>query len=412
MRRRPVRNVRFVFVGRSTPAHLVDRRIVHGGVVRVAIVAESFLPNVNGVTNSILRVLEHLDRGGHDAIIVAPDTVAGLDPAPTEHLGVPVHRVPAVRVPKISSLPVGVPQLDMVATLRAFDPQVIHLASPFVLGAGGLAVAKRLLVPTVAIYQTDVAGFAESYGLGVAARVSWRWTRRLHSGCDRTLAPSSSAVDALVAHGVPRVHRWGRGVDIDRFAPSKRDDTLRAQWSPDGRPILGFVGRLAPEKHVERLVDVAQGGAFRLVVVGDGSERARLEALMPEAVFTGQLDGDDLARAYASLDVFVHPGEHETFCQAVQEAQASGLPTVVPDAGGPRDLVAHCRNGYRLPADRFAELLPGALSALADAQLRSEFGRAARRSVLGRTWPVICDQLLGHYREVQGDTSRMLPRTA
>ncbi|MFD6858930.1 glycosyltransferase family 4 protein [Rhodococcus sp. NPDC060090] len=380
--------------------------------MRVAIVAESFLPNVNGVTNSVLRVLEHLDRTGHDAIVVAPDTVAGCAPAPTEYLGVAVHRVPAVRVPKISSLPVGVPQFDMVATLRAFGPDVVHLASPFFLGAGGLAAAKRMLVPTVAIYQTDVAGFAESYGLGVVARASWRWTRRLHRGCDRTLAPSSSAVDALVSHGVPRVHRWGRGVDIDRFAPSKRDDALRAQWSPDGRPIIGFVGRLAPEKHVERLASVAQGGVFRLVVVGDGPERARLEALMPQAVFTGQLDGDDLARAYACLDVFVHPGEHETFCQAVQEAQASGLPTVVPDAGGPRDLVAHCRNGYRLATDRFAELLPGALSALADARLRSEFGRAARRSVLGRTWPVICDELLGHYEDVQGGTPVRLPHTA
>ncbi|MFD6894874.1 glycosyltransferase family 4 protein [Rhodococcus sp. NPDC060086] len=380
--------------------------------MRVAIVAESFLPNVNGVTNSVLRVLEHLDRTGHDAIVVAPDTVAGCAPAPTEHLGVAVHRVPAVRVPKISSLPVGVPQFDMVDTLRAFGPDVVHLASPFFLGAGGLAAAKRMLVPTVAIYQTDVAGFAESYGLGVAARASWRWTRRLHRGCDRTLAPSLSAVDALVSHGVPRVHRWGRGVDIDRFAPSKRDDALRAQWSPDGRPIVGFVGRLAPEKHVERLASVAQGGVFRLVVVGDGPERARLEALMPQAVFTGQLDGDDLARAYACLDVFVHPGEHETFCQAVQEAQASGLPTVVPDAGGPRDLVAHCRNGYRLATDRFAELLPGALGALADARLRSEFGRAARRSVLGRTWPVICDQLLGHYEDVQGGTPVRLPHTA
>ena len=124
-----MRNVRFVFVDLSTPAHLTDQWGVHGGVVRVAIVAESFLPNVNGVTNSVLRVLEHLDRAGHEAIIVAPDTVAGCAPAPTEHLGVPVHRVPAVRVPKVSSLPVGVPQLDMVTVLRAFGPDARWITS-------------------------------------------------------------------------------------------------------------------------------------------------------------------------------------------------------------------------------------------------------------------------------------------
>ena len=370
--------------------------------MRVAIVTESFLPNVNGVTNSVLRVLEHFDRTGHEALVVAPDTVAGEPPAPSDHHGTAVHRVPAVRVPRISSLPVGVPGPDLVSALRGFAPDVVHLASPFVLGAGGLAAARRLDVPTVAIYQTDVAGFAASYGLGITARASWRWTRRLHRSCDLTLAPSTSAVDDLVAHGIPRVQRWARGVDTHRFAPSRRDEGLRARWSPSGRPIVGFVGRLAPEKHVERLAVLADDPRVQLVVVGDGPERMRLEQRMPSAVFTGRLGGEELARAYASLDVFVHPGEHETFCQAVQEALASGVPAIVPDAGGPRDLVAHCRNGYRLPVDRFVDLLPGAVGALLAPGVGDVFGRAARRGVLGRTWPVVCDQLLAHYSRVQG----------
>ncbi|MEE2031945.1 glycosyltransferase family 4 protein, partial [Rhodococcus chondri] len=341
-----------------------------------------------------------------------PDTVVGSSPAPADHRGTPVHRVLAVHVPKVSSLPVGIPQPDLVAAMRRFAPDVVHLASPFLLGAGGLAAARRLNVPTVAVYQTDVAGFAASYGLGLAARASWRWTRRIHRGCDRTLAPSTAAVDDLVAHGVPRVHRWGRGVDTTRFAPSRRDDALRTAWSPDGRPVIGFVGRLAPEKHVERLAVLSGDPRWRLVIVGDGPERRRLETLLPDAVFTGQLGGDRLAQAYASMDVFVHPGEHETFCQAVQEAQASGLPVVAPDAGGPRDLVAHCRNGYRLPVDRFAELLPEAVAALANARVGHEFGRAARRNVLGRTWPVVCDQLIGHYEDVLGHAATRLRRTA
>lgn len=380
--------------------------------VRVAIVAESFLPNINGVTNSVLRVLEHLDRTGHDALVVAPDTVAGLPPAPTDHDGVPVYRVPAVMVPKVSSLPVGIPEFQLVQILRDFAPDVVHLASPFLLGAGGVAAARRLQVPTVAVYQTDVAGFAASYGLGLAARASWRWTRRLHRSCDRTLAPSTAAAADLEAHGIPRVHRWARGVDTTRFAPSHRSEDVRRTWNPDGRTVVGFVGRLAPEKHVERLAVLAGDPRFRLVIVGDGPERARLQAAMPDAVFTGQLGGDDLAQAYASFDVFVHPGEHETFCQAVQEALASGVPVIAPDAGGPRDLVAHCRNGYRLPVDRFAELLPGAVAAFLDPVARTRFGGAARRGVLGRTWPAVCDELIGHYEQVRGVTPAHLRRTA
>ncbi|WP_207890710.1 glycosyltransferase family 1 protein [Rhodococcus sp. Eu-32] len=378
--------------------------------MRVAIVAESFLPNMNGVTNSILRVLEHLERGGHDAMVVAPDNPAGKPRADVEHGRVPVNRVPAVMVPKVSSLPVGVPGPGLTATIRAFEPDVVHLASPFLLGAGGLAAANRIGVPAVAVYQTDVAGFAESYGLGLTSKAAWRWTRRVHRGAARTLAPSSSAVEALEHHGVPRVHRWARGVDAVRFAPSARRETLRRRWSPDGKLIVGFVGRLAPEKHVERLASIADD--VQLVVVGDGPERPALEKLMPSAIFLGQLGGDELAQAYASFDVFVHPGEHETFCQAVQEALASGIPVIGPDAGGPRDLITHCRNGYLLPVDRFAELLPSAVAALRSPVTRARFGEAARKSVLHRTWPAICDELLGHYDDVLGWERRRTLRTA
>ncbi|REE76233.1 phosphatidylinositol alpha 1,6-mannosyltransferase [Rhodococcus wratislaviensis] len=371
--------------------------------MRVAIVAESFLPNMNGVTNSVLRVLDHLQRTGHQAMVVAPDTVGSQTSAPTEHGGVPVHRVPAVMVPKVSSLPVGLPQPGLTAALRAFDPDVVHLASPFLLGAGGLGAAHRLDVPTVAVYQTDVAGFAESYGLGITSRAAWAWTRRIHRGCTRTLAPSTSAVEALAEQRIPRVHRWSRGVETARFAPSRRSTGLRDSWL-DGsdRLVVGFVGRLAPEKHVERLAALSGDQRVQLVIVGDGPERARLRRLMPDAVFTGQLGGMELAEAYASLDVFVHPGEHETFCQAVQEALSSGVPVIGPDAGGPRDLVAHCRNGYLLPVDRFGELLPSAVEALSDRRMRARFGEAARQSVLHRTWPAICDELLGHYAAVTG----------
>ncbi len=368
--------------------------------MRVAIVAESFLPNVNGVSGSVLRVLEHLRNTGHHAMVVAP----GLD-APTQHDGTPVLRVPAVDLPRISSLPVGIPSPGMTGAIAEFAPDVVHLASPFVLGAGGMAAARRLGVPAVAVFQTDVAGFADSYGLGRSARAAWRWTRRLHNQADRTLAPSTWAVQALTEHGVQRVHRWGRGVDTTRFAPSRRSGALRGEWAHGaGELVVGYLGRLAPEKHVERLAALSDLAGVRLVVVGDGPERARLQHLLPRAVFTGQLVGDELAAAMASLDVFVHPGEHETFCQAVQEALASGVPVVAVDQGGPRDLVVTGRTGYLVDVTCFAAGLRAAVTALAQDDLRRHFSLAARRSVLRRTWPAVCDELVGHYVAVQGRT--------
>jgi phosphatidylinositol alpha 1,6-mannosyltransferase len=302
--------------------------------------------------------------------------------------------------PKITSLPLGVPRPRMVSVLRGFDPDIVHLASPALLGWGGMHAARHLGVPTVAIFQTDIAGFAESYGIGFTARAAWAWTRMVHSRVDRTLAPSTAAMENLVAHRIPRVHKWARGVDIAGYAPSARDEHLRRQWSPDGKPVVGFVGRLAPEKHVERLAVLGRREDLQLVIVGDGVDRAKLQSVLPTAIFTGALYGDELATGYASMDVFVHPGEHETFCQAVQEAMASGLPVIAPDAGGPRDLVTPMHTGLLLPVAEFEDRLATSIDHLLAE--RQRYSLAARRSVLGRTWPAICDELIDHYEAVIG----------
>ncbi|MBV8861760.1 MAG: glycosyltransferase family 1 protein [Mycobacterium sp.] len=369
--------------------------------MRVAIVAESFLPHVNGVSNSVIRILEHLRRTGHEALVIAPDTPPGQPPADRVHDGIRVHRMPSRMFPKVTTLPLGMPTPRLTGVLREFDPDVVHLASPALLGWGGVRAARRLGVPAVAVYQTDVPGFAASYGIGMTTRAAWAWFRHLHRLADRTLAPSSATMESLVSRGIPRVHHWARGVDIIRYAPSARDENLRRCWSPQGKPIVGFVGRLAPEKHVERLVALAADDAVQLVIVGDGVDRAKLQSAMPTAVFTGALYGEELAAAYASMDVFVHAGEHETFCQVVQEALASGLPVIAPDAGGPRDLITPWRTGLLLGVNEFEARLPDAVAHLLAE--RERYATAARRSVLHRSWPVICDELLGHYEAVLGN---------
>lgn len=383
-----------------------DTSSAQSGTVRIAIVTESFLPNVNGVSNSVLRILEHLRRTGHEALVIAPDNPIGQPPAPRLHDGVRIHRVPSRMFPGVTSLPLSAPRPAILRSLRSFDPHIVHLASPALLGYGGLLAARRLGVPTVAVYQTDFAGFANSYGLRFAAPAARVWTRHLHSLCDRTLAPSTAAIAALKSQGVQRVYRWARGVDVTGFAPSARSAALRAEWSPEGKPIIGFVGRLAPEKHVERLAVLARRRDLQLVIVGDGVERTKLQSLLPSAVFTGELHGRQLSAAYASMDVFVHPGEHETFCQAVQEALASGVPVVAPDAGGPRDLVTPSRTGVLLSTADFEAGLGRSVDHLL-AQ-RPRYSSAARRSVVNRGWPRICDQLLEHYEAVRAPSPRRI----
>jgi phosphatidylinositol alpha 1,6-mannosyltransferase len=252
----------------------------------------------------------------------------------------------------------------------------------------------------VAIYQTDIAGFAGFYRLGVGRSAAWRWLRRVHSVVGRTLAPSSTAAENLSRHGIPRIHLWPRGVDSVRFNPSRRSAELRRRLAPDGEVIVGYIGRLAPEKTVELLEPVTRIPGVKVVVVGDGPARKPVEKVLPRAKFLGQLTGDALAEAHASLDVFAHTGAHETFCQSVQEAMASGVPVVAPAAGGPLDLVDPGRTGYLFRPGDAGSLRTAVELLAAEPALRSQLGAESRRAVEGRTWSAIGDALLDHYAAV------------
>ncbi|HEY9412463.1 MAG TPA: glycosyltransferase family 1 protein [Jiangellaceae bacterium] len=363
--------------------------------MRVAIVTESFLPQVNGVTNSVCRVVEHLVAHGHDALIVAPGHGAST------YLGQPVVRVPSITLPGNDDSVVGLSTRRRVARiLRDFGPDVVHLASPAWLGKAGMSAATRLGLPTVAVFQTDLAGFARGYRLWrtLGDDAIWAWLRRIHDQADRTLAPSTPTMRLLAEHRFPRLARWGRGVDLVRFHPAHRDDAWRRRLAPGGEVIVGYVGRLAPEKRVHDLATLRDLPGVRLVVVGDGPSAPSLRAALPDAAFLGQLTGEELSRAYAGLDVFVHTGPAETFCQAVQEALASGVPVVAPAAGGPLDLVEHGRTGFLIPPDDPGELRRSVTGLVSDPELRTTLARAARESVHGRSWSAVRDQLLEHYR--------------
>lgn len=366
--------------------------------MRVVIVTESFPPDVNGVAHCALQTARHLVDRGHLPLVVAPATAPGTE-ADAPEAPCPVVRVPSLPLPGYPQVRVALPSRRLVAALTEHRADLVHLASPFVLGVRGMAAAARLGVPAVAVYQTDLAGYARTY-MGAGEAAAWRRIRSVHAAADRTLAPSSAALRDLEDHGVPRVRLWPRGVDTVRFRPSRRDEALRRTLAPDGELIVGYVGRLAPEKQVELLAGVCGLDGVRVVVVGDGPSRGHLTEALPGAVFLGRRTGDELARIFASLDVFAHTGPFETFCQTVQEAMASGVPVVAPAAGGPLDLVAHGRTGLLVPP-RDARAVREAVGALAaDPARRAAYGAAGRALVEGRTWAAVGDQLIGHYQDV------------
>jgi phosphatidylinositol alpha 1,6-mannosyltransferase len=368
--------------------------------VRIAYVTESFPPDVNGVAHTAVRVAENLAGQGHEPLVIAPAPASGL-PRPDRGLGYPVVRIPSAPVPLYPGFRVGLPGSRLRAAMAAHRADLVHLAGPFVLGASGRVAARSLGLPALAVYATDMAAYARAYHTGAVGEQICRWhLRRMHNALARTLAPSSATAAQLRADGIERVFVWGRGVDADRFHPARRSAALRARLAPAGEVIVGYVGRLAAEKRLDLLCEVAALPGTRLVVVGGGPAEAAARRALPGALFLGQRQGADLATVYASLDVFVHSGPHETFGNTLQEAAASGLPVVAPAAGGPLDLVSDGVTGFLVdPGD--AGALARAVSRLAaDPALRSAQGDAARRAVLGRTWPALCDELADHYHAV------------
>jgi phosphatidylinositol alpha 1,6-mannosyltransferase len=362
--------------------------------VKVAIVTESFLPQLNGVTNSVIRVARHLRDSGHSPFIVAPTR-----PGP-EFEGIPVHLVPSIPLVRFQ---VGIPSPALARILDSIRADIIHVASPFALGAGALAYAQRMNTPSVAIYQTDVSGYLERYGAGLARPMVDAFVTATHNAATLTLAPTASAKTMLRDLGVKSVKQWGRGVDLTTFHPNKRfsEDTsaFRAAYAPNGERIIGYVGRLAAEKQVNRFTELLGIPNSRIVIVGEGPERTKLERMLPSehVSFAGSLSGDALGTAYAAMDVFVHFGEEETFGQTIQEAHAAGVPVIAPRAGGPIHLIESGVDGFLFEVDNRDEPAELVARLLSNDVERLSMGEMGRRRVRTRSWDSVNAELLKHY---------------
>ncbi len=378
--------------------------------MRVAIITENFLPKLDGVTKDLTILLEHLHTTGHQALLLGP--ASGID----EYAGAEIRGTLGIPLPFYPELKFNFFRPLFIRRLRAFQPDIVHLVDPVVLGAAGLVVARLLDIPLVSSYHTNLAAYCSYFGFPSFARPMWAYNRFIHNKCSLIFCQSRSTAMMLNWQGFHNVRVWPGGVDTDLFRPERRSAALRASWlqnrtEPGKKVALLYVGRLSWEKNLHLLVQAYQRMDHRhchLVIVGNGPARAELEKEFSglPVTFTGYLRGEALATAYASADVFAFPSRTETLGLVVLEAMASGLPVVGLLAEGVRDQVHNEYSGLLLDTQKLNEreqvegyraLLERSIS---DDQARQVMGQAAFLEAQQRTWYRSMECVVQGYYEV------------
>ncbi len=367
--------------------------------MRIALFTETFLPKVDGIVTRLRHTIEHLERNGDRVLVVAPD--GGL----TEYEGAKVHGIPGLPLPLYPELKLAFPPVGTKEVIEKFNPDLIHVVNPAVLGVGGIYYAKTMNIPLVASYHTHLPQYLQHYGLSALEGVLWELLKAAHNQAKLNLCTSTAMVEELVNHRIERVDLWQRGVDTEMFQPHLASAQMRSrlsQGNPDS-PLLLYVGRVSAEKQIDQIKPVLEAiPEARLAIVGDGPNREALEAHFAgtNTHFVGYLQGLELASAYASADAFIFPSRTETLGLVLLEAMAAGCPVVAANSGGIPDIVTDGENGYLFDVND----PDGAITAtkrLLDATAEREQLRInARKEAEKWGWAAATRQLQSYYREV------------
>lgn len=364
--------------------------------LRVAVVTETYPPEINGVARTVARMVEGLHRRDHELQVIRPRQPRGegtSSPSIEEILvrGLPIPRYPQLRM--------GLPAKRALVKLWAVRrPDVVHIATEGPLGWSALSAASYLRLPVSSDFRTNFHAYTRHYGMGWLQRPMAAYLRKFHNKADCTMVPTEALRQQLQAEGFLRLEVVARGVDTDLFQPQRRCQDLRASWGAGpGDLVMACVGRLAPEKNLGLLVEAYRAAAqqrpdARLLLVGDGPMRAELQAACPQAVFAGQRNGEDLARHYASADVFVFPSLTETFGNVTVEALASGLPVLAYDDAAAGQLVRTGVNGWLVPPGDASAFVATAVRLAGEDAQRMALGPQARQTALAQGWAPVIDR--------------------
>lgn len=392
-----------LFTASRSPLLLPSPSPPPSGPLRIALFTGNYNHIEDGVSRTLGRLVGYLETEGHEVLVMGPT----VDDPPMDQPGT-FAAAPSLPIPGRPEyrFTTGFPRA-LRQRVEAFRPHIAHIATPDVLGHRAVTWARHEGLPIVATYHTHFASYLDYYGLALGEPALWAVARRFYNRCDEVYVPTPTMEEALSAHGIETELRlWPRGIEIDQFSPDHRSADWRSAhgFSPTDI-VVAFVSRLVKEKgldvYAEAVRQLQAGGApVRALVVGDGPEREAVQRELPHAVYTGHLSGPDLARAYASSDLFLFPSATETFGNVTLEAMASGLPVVCADAAGSRSLVRHEVTGFLCPPNETARFVAAAGRLAADAALRAEMGAAARRDASGYSWPAVLSRMVDYYRGV------------
>jgi glycosyltransferase involved in cell wall biosynthesis len=375
---------------------------------RLAVVTETYPPEVNGVAMSMARVVQGLHRRNHDVQLVRPRQPAAgevpraMGPQASEDERFMEVLMRGLPVPLYPNLRMGVPSKRALVQLWSLHrPDVVHIATEGPLGWSALQAAKHLELPVTSDYRTNFHAYGKHYQVGWLSKPIMGYLRKFHNRTDMTMVPTEALRELLASKGFERLTVVGRGVDVQGFDPGHRDDALRREWGagPDDL-VVGYVGRLAPEKNLGAVLAAfqalrAQQPRARLVLVGDGPMKAELATRCPDAVLAGQRSGADLARHYASLDLFLFASLTETFGNVTTEAMASGLPVVAFNSAAAGELIRSGENGWLAQGETEGAFVSAALALGGDVARRLAVGAAARATARQLDWTDIVARFEG-----------------
>ncbi len=364
--------------------------------LRIAVVTETYPPEVNGVAMTLGRLVDGLQVRNHQVQLIRPRQHSDDQPQPTATLTEHLQR--GIALPRYEGLKMGLPAKAALTRLWTRQrPDVVQIATEGPLGWSALAAANKLRLPVASDFHTNFHSYSSHYGFGLLRRAIVAYLRKFHNKAAVTLVPTEGIRRELLAHGYENIEIIGRGVDTQLFHPGRRDPALRARWGVgEHETAVLYVGRLAAEKNlalVFRAFDAMREGnpALRLVLVGDGPERASWQARRPDAIFCGTRIGEALAAHYASGDVFLFPSLTETWGNVTIEAMASGLAVVAYDCAAAEEIIRHGENGLKAAPEDEAAFIAQAVSLASDTAQQRRLGTAASARAAQLSWDAIVD---------------------
>jgi glycosyltransferase involved in cell wall biosynthesis len=364
--------------------------------LRIAMVTETYPPEVNGVAMTLGRLVNGLQVRNHQVQLIRPRQHVNDQPQPTATFSEHLQR--GIALPRYEGLKMGLPAKAALTGLWTRQrPDVVQIATEGPLGWSALAAANKLRLPVATDFHTNFHSYSNHYGLGLLRRAIVAYLRKFHNKSAVTLVPTEGIRRELLGYGYENIEIVGRGVDTKQFHPGRRDPALRARWGiPETTTAVLYVGRLAAEKNLSlvfRAFDAMHEAHpdTRLILVGDGPERALWQAKRPDALFCGTQIGEALAAHYASADVFLFPSLTETWGNVTIEAMASGLAVVAYDCAAAEEVIRHGENGLKAAPEDEAAFIAQAVSLAHDSGLQRRLGRSAAARAVQLSWDAIID---------------------